>query len=379
MSSKQNAIRLAVVGSGPAAVFTCAELLRGSPRIELDLLERLPEPFGLARYGIAPDHPHTRKVLRKFQSLLEQPSVQLRTGVDVGAGLPLEVLRRDYRAVLLATGAERPRRLAVEGAGHPLVQAALYFSQWVNGHPRAAAPAADPSRVRRVVVIGHGNVALDAARLLLKDPATFADTDMAPDARAWFRGLAVDEVVLVGRRGPVQASFREPELREILALPGVRAEVDPGDADRAAVAADRSGRRRAVVDLLRQADPRPAAKRLRFVFRHPVARFEATPDRIRVQCTSPSRSPAEWTADLVLPAIGQTAEPLAGVPFDEERGCIPTRAGRVCLGTVPVPGLYAAGWAGGETQGLIGHHKPGARITAGALLEDLDLLGGAGA
>jgi adrenodoxin-NADP+ reductase len=222
-------LSIAVVGSGPAGFYFVDRILKLlGDGVIVDVLDRLPTPFGLVRSGVAPDHPDTKKVINKFTSLAELPHVRFFGNVRVGTDVSVEELRNMYSGVVLAAGAPAERRLGVPGEDLAGVLSAGEFVHWYNGHPDAAAAAVPPlATVTDVGIVGAGNVALDCARLLLKPPAALAPTDVAQHALAALRSSAVSRVHIFARRGPLQAQFTGKELREVLALDNVDIHVDP--------------------------------------------------------------------------------------------------------------------------------------------------------
>ena len=219
---------MAIVGSGPAGFYTADRLHRMLGHgVHIDILERLPTPFGLVRSGVAPDHPDTKNVVNKFTAVAERPGVRFFGNVAVGSAVSVAELRRLYDAVVLAYGAPSDRLLGVPGEGARGCLAAREFVNWYNGHPEAGSPGVELDAVTSVAIVGLGNVALDCARLLLKPAADLATTDVAPDAHAALKRSAVQEVHIVGRRGPMQAQFSGKELREVLSLANVAVTMHP--------------------------------------------------------------------------------------------------------------------------------------------------------
>ena len=383
-------LRLAVVGSGPAGLFTVDEVLRKRPGTQVTLYERLPQPFGLVRYGVAPDHPHTRRAARLLESVLAKPGVTLHLNTMVGRDLTLDTVRARHDAVLLATGAPQDRALGLPGEQRSGVWPSLAFAGWVNGHPDFAdhgpLPATDAA-----IILGHGNVALDVARLLARSAEQLAATDIAPAARDALARHTIRRILVVGRRGPAQAAFGLAELEEVAALPGWHVSAEPGafplspvDTAELAQADDRARGVCAQLEKLAAAGtPAPSAPRIEFLFhRAPVevtgaeaaagVRFERTrlegpPGRQRAVGSGRFDSQA---AGLVVCATGHVGQPIAGAPFDEARGVIPQEAGRVLQDGRPVHGLYVVGWIKRGARGLIGHNRRDSMETAAALLAD---------
>src|SRR3954463_1721283 len=227
----ENALRVAVVGAGPSGFYATDQLLKAG--FEVDLLEVLPTPFGLVRAGVAPDHPKIKSVTRIYDKTAQHPGFRFFGGVQIGVDVTREELLERYHALVYAVGTPTDNRLGIPGEQRPGSVAANRFVAWYNGHPRHADEAFDLS-CSRAVVIGNGNVALDVARMLVLDPAELAETDAADHALAAFARASVTEVVVIGRRGPAQAAFTNPELRELGALARADVVVDPAQMDAAA-------------------------------------------------------------------------------------------------------------------------------------------------
>ncbi|MER6096077.1 FAD-dependent oxidoreductase [Streptomyces sp. NPDC001728] len=366
-----NGLRVAVVGAGPAGLFAADELLR-HPGVSVTVHDRLPTPYGLARAGVAPDHQDTKRVAGLFRAIEDQPGFTYRLDTEIGRDLHHEDLVRDHHAVVYAVGAATDRRLGIEGEELPGSASATDFVAWYNGHPDHST-ATYPLDGERAVVVGNGNVALDAARVLTADPETLAHTDISDRALAALRASRVREVVVLGRRGPAQAAFTLPELLAVAALDGIDVVVAGWPAD---VPADATPKTKVLAELA--ARPRvPGRRRM-------VLRFLTTPTRIvgddRVTGLTVARTalstedgtvravPTQDTetlgASLVLRAIGYRAEPVPGLPFDGTTGTVPHERGRV------EPGVYVAGWIKRGPTGFIGTNKSCAEETVAVLLDD---------
>ncbi|WP_233213627.1 FAD-dependent oxidoreductase [Mycobacterium hubeiense] len=348
-------LRVAVVGSGAAGYYAAKELLR-HPGVHVDMYERLAVPHGLIRYGVAPDHPATKSVASQFRwTPGQQKRFQLHLGVEVGAHVSHDDLLRDHHAVIYAHGAGGERRLGIPGEDLPGVVGAMSFVGWYNGHPDHVGLAPDLSG-RRAVVIGNGNVALDLARILSADPDALADTDIAKPALDALRRSGIDEVVIVGRRGPEHAAFTTPELYALTRIPGLDVIVDPAEVP--------SGEGRKL-DLLRDLAakaPTPGNKRI-------VLRFNLSPAEIvgADVVTGIRLSNGELLeTGLILRSIGFRGSAIDGVPFDPDTATIPTVDGRV------VPGVYATGWIKRGSTGGIGTNRTCAEKTVASLLADYE-------
>ncbi|WP_141015077.1 FAD-dependent oxidoreductase [Nocardioides sambongensis] len=372
--------RVAVVGAGPAGLYTADELLK-HPEVEgVDVYDRLRTPYGLVRHGVAPDHTATKQVAWLFAAIEAQPRFRYFLGVDVGTDISLDELRARYHAVVYAVGASADRRLDIPGEDLPGSLAATDVVGWYNGHPdkvgldvRLGGP--------RVVVVGNGNVALDVARVLTADPDRLAATDLAPGALEALRAGSVREVVVLGRRGPAQAAFTVPEL---IGLTGL-AESGEVDVVVEAEPSDLTGpdtRSRLLAALAARPAADAGADRRRIVLRFGLSPVEVLgADRVEgvrvvrnrleevgggnVAAVATGES-EEIEAGMVIRSIGHRGLPVAGLPFDETSGTVPHRAGRV------EPGVYVTGWIKRGPTGFIGTNKSCAAETVASLLDDLD-------
>ncbi|HWQ22726.1 MAG TPA: FAD-dependent oxidoreductase [Gaiellaceae bacterium] len=385
-------LRVAVVGSGPAAFYAAGQLLASEdPVVQVDLIERLPTPWGLVRLGVAPDHPQLKTVSRAFEKIAQRPGFRFLGNVEVGRDVSHEELAARYDAVIYAVGSQTDRRLGIPGEDLPGSWAATELVAWYNGHPDFQALAFDLS-VERAVVIGNGNVALDVARMLALTREELAPTDAADAAIEALASSGVREIVVVGRRGPVQASWTPTELQELGELAGADVLVDPAELEldpaSEAELASASNLVQRNVEILREfaaRTPSGKARRIRLRFRlSPVAilgseRVEAVElVRNRLEAGAGGRVRAVPTDErevlpcgLVFRSVGYHGLPIPGVPFDEGSGTIPNEAGRVLgSGGAPLPGVYCAGWIKRGPTGVIGTNKKDAAETVDALLED---------
>jgi ferredoxin--NADP+ reductase len=375
--------RAAVVGAGPSGFYAAEALLRAG--VAVDLFDALPTPYGLVRAGVAPDHPKIKSVTRMFDRTAGHASLRFFGGVELGADVTPGELRERYHAVVYAVGTPHDKHLELPGDDRPGSIAATRFVAWYNGHPAHADETFDLS-CARAVVIGNGNVALDAARMLVLDPAELASTDAADHAIAAFAAASVSEVVVLGRRGPAQASFTNPELRELGALAGVDVVVDAAEVD-IEVHADAAPTARRNVEILhayaeRSARSSPRRISLRFLRspvelvgegeHGPVTGLRVARNRLEGDRVVATGEEEVIECGLVIRSIGHRGRPLAGVPFDERRGLIPNRGGRVCEDDGrPRVGEYVVGWIKRGPSGVIGTNKKCAADTVAALLEDL--------
>lgn len=370
-------LRVAIVGSGPAAMYAADEVLTAS-NTEVTVLERLPQPYGLARYGVAPDHRKTRKITELFDAMSAQEGFTGYCGVEIGRDISHAELLAHHHAVIYAVGAARDRRLEVPGADIPGTISATDFVAWYNGHPDQAERQVDLSH-RRVVIVGNGNVALDIARILTTDPEKLAGTDISPRAWETLRGSAVREVVIVARRGPAESAFTVPEFLGLLSSEvEIAVEGDiPNPADAQSLAVEQKLR------LLREIAGRPTGRPRRIVLRYLTAPEEVLGTegvtglrvrRTRLVSDSEGRVTAIGTAEtedleagMVCSAVGYRGTPLPDLPFDEAKGIVPNDRGRV-LGA---PGVYVAGWIKRGPTGFLGTNKSCATQTVHQLAADV--------
>jgi ferredoxin/flavodoxin---NADP+ reductase len=386
-------VRIAVVGAGPAGFYAAGHLLKDSDgRIEVDMLERLPTPWGLVRSGVAPDHPKIKSVTRVYEKTAAHPRFRYFGNVELGLHVAREELRAHYHAIVYATGSPSDRPLGIPGEDLPGSWAATDFVGWYNGHPDHPDLDFDLSR-ERAVVIGNGNVALDVARMLVLDHLELARTDVADHALHALERSAVREVCVVGRRGPAQAAFTNPELLELGELAGVDVFVDAAELERALAVDDPAIDKIAEgnVRILREFAARPPrGQPRRIVLRFLLSPVGLLPDErgrvgaVRLVRNELVMGPAARlrararegdfetiAAGLVLRAIGYRGVALPGVPFDERGGVIRNERGRVLGPAGPLPGEYAVGWIKRGPTGVIGTNKKDAQETVDAIFEDL--------
>ena len=356
--------RIAIVGAGPAGAFTASQLRRHGSWADIDLIERLPTPWGLLRAGVAPDHGEIKRLDETFDRTIFRTGCRFFGNVAVGTDVAHSDLMRRYHAVVYAVGAQTDRSLGIPGEELPGSLPATAFVGWYNGHPDYRDLAPDLSH-ETAVVIGNGNVAADVARLLTRDPDELARTDVADHALAALRESAVRRVIVLGRRGPAQAAFTNAELRELGRMAGVDVVVDPAEAE-----LDPSASRTIELRFLRS----PAAIRGGdHVEGIDVVTNEISRDEGGVLRARPvSDATATIACGLVLRSVGYQAVPLPDVPFDERHFVLPNERGRVLAPDGdPVPGVYAVGWIKRGPTGILGTNKRDAEETIRCLAEDL--------
>ena len=383
-------LRIAVVGSGPAGMYAVGHLLETPGlRVEIDVYERLPTPWGLVRAGVAPDHPEKKQIIeRLFHLYIDRPEVRFFGNVDVGTDVQPDELSSWYDAVIYATGASGDTRLGIPGEDLPGCWSAREFVAWYNGHPDQRHLPVDLS-CERAVVVGNGNVALDLARILTAPIAELEKTDIADHALHALRQSKVREVVLLGRRAACHGAFHNPELEELGQLRDVQIGVDPDELpnDSSAVMDSADWVTRRKIQTLRVLSQRATAhadKRIVFRFlTSPVELVGAEKvDKLRVVRNRlerdaggefrvrPTEQQSLLEAGLVLRAIGYRGCPFPGLPFDDRGGVISNVRGRVTgAGAVPADS-YVTGWIKRGPRGIIGSNKKCAAETVGCLLAD---------
>jgi ferredoxin--NADP+ reductase len=384
-------VRVAVVGSGPAGFYAAAHLLAADQPVEVDMVERLPTPWGLVRLGVAPDHPNIKAVSRAFEKTALRPGFRFFGNVEVGRDVLHDDLMRLYDAVVYTVGAQTDRRMGIPGEDLPGSWAATEFVAWYNGHPDFQELSFDLSH-ERAVVVGNGNVALDVARMLALTADELASTDTTDRAIEAIVGSGIRELLVLGRRGPVQAAWTPVELGELGELAGADVAVDPAqlelDPPSEAELAAAPGTVRRNVDILRDYAARePAGKprtiRLRFctspvallgderVEAVEVVRNELVADEAGRLRAVPTDEREVIECGVVFRSVGYQGVALPGVPFDERSAVMPNAGGRVLdEHGEPIPGLYCAGWIKRGPTGVIGTNKKDATETTEHLLED---------
>jgi ferredoxin/flavodoxin---NADP+ reductase len=396
IGTEDNPLRVAIVGSGPAGFYTAEHVLKHDrTHAEVDMFDRLPTPYGLVRFGVAPDHPKIKSVIRVYEKTAARPEFRFFGNVEVGTDVTVEELRERYHAVIFAYGTSLDRHLGIPGEDLPGSHSATEFVNWYNAHPDFADRDFDLS-CERVVVIGNGNVATDVARMLALTRGELHGTDTANHAIEALGDCGVKEIVVLGRRGPAQASFTNPELRELGEMVDADIDVDPVEMELDEISRawldsdDATPTNRRNVEIFTdfsQRQPEGKGKKIvmRFlrspveiqgdgkVERIVVARNELQRDdsgRIRAVDTG-ERETIE--CGMVLRSIGYKGIPIDGVPFDEGRGLIHNDGGRIHDGSgEAVPGLYAVGWIKRGPSGVIGTNKKDAQETIDKLFADLE-------
>lgn len=374
--TRRRPLTVAIVGSGPAAMYAADELLV-QQGVRVNIFEKLPTPYGLVRAGVAPDHQHTKNVTRLFDRVTEHRRFNFYLNIEVGRHVSHAELLEHHHAVLYAVGAPDDRRLDIEGMGLPGTGTATELVAWINGHPQYATLPIDLSH-ERVVVIGNGNVALDVARVLTADPDELARTDIADHALRAFRKSAVREVVVAARRGPAHSAFTLPEL---IGLTSAREVVlDPEDqrwvhADLASVSDPLTRHKLEVLSGLGDGSTPASRPRIRLAYGLTPQRIAGGRRAAGVEFSvTATGAPRRLDAGLVLTSIGYRGKLIRDLPFDETAAVVPNDGGRVVdPGTgLPVTGAYVAGWIKRGPTGFIGTNKSCSFQTVQALVADFN-------
>ncbi len=396
VGTPENPLRVAIVGAGPSGFYAAEHILKDdSTHAQVDLFDRLPTPFGLVRGGVAPDHPKIKSVIRVYEKTAAREGFRFFGNVKVGHDIEVEDLERHYHAILYTVGCETDRRLGVPGEDLPGSHAATAFVGWYNAHPDYCEEEFDLS-CERAIVIGNGNVAMDVARMLALTDGELRQTDTADHAIEALDRSRIREIVVLGRRGPVQAAFTNPEIRELGEMADADVVVDPAEveldpASAAFLESDEADKTTRVnVETLREFSEREPEGRDKRI----VLRFLTSPVEIQGQgrvekvvigrnelveedgalraCDSGERE--ELECGLILRSVGYTGIPIEGVPFDESRGLILNEGGRVLDShdAGRKVGHYAAGWIKRGPSGVIGTNKKDALETVQHLLADVE-------
>jgi len=376
-------LRVAVVGGGPAGIFAADLLTKSESDVSVDILERLPAPYGLVRYGVAPDHPRIKEIVKALGRVLAKPEVRFLGNVTYGVDVKLDDLREFYDAVIVATGAMADRDLGIPG--EELSFGAADFVSWYDGHPDVARTW--PLTARSVAVLGAGNVALDVARVLAKTADELLTTDIPDNVYAGLRANQATDVHVFARRGPAYAKFSPLELRELAHSPNVDVIVHPEgfEVDEASMEhIARNKQAKMVLDTLANWVGREPSGKLHRIHLHfleqPVAiEGDGTVEVLRTERTrlvgdgsvAGTGETTDWDVQAVYRAVGYRSTPLTDLPFDDRAAVIPNDGGRVLdLDGDPVPGTYVTGWVKRGPVGLIGHTKSDASETVEHLLAE---------
>ena len=385
-----NPLRVAIVGAGPSGFYAAEALIKSGLTVAIDLVERLPAPFGLVRNGVAPDHPKLKQAIETYRKIARNPEFNYVGNVTVGRDVQPDELRRTHHAVIYTCGAETDRRLGIKGEDFAGSHTATEFVGWYNGHPDYRDCQFDLSG-RTAVIIGQGNVAIDVARILAKSVDDLRHTDIAAHALDALARSRVENIYVIGRRGPAQAKFTTKELREFSTLDNCRALIDADELvlnpESAAEIADRSGvvakKNMELFKAFSQTPDEAKPRTCHFTFLKSPAHIEGDGRIARVVLEKnrlsgePFSQSARGTGEtfgldceLLFRSIGYRGVEIPGVPFHEKWGVFPNESGRVVDDGEVVPGVYAAGWIKRGPSGIIGTNRACAVETVQSLLAD---------
>ena len=379
-------LKVAIVGAGPAGLYV-ADALTFQDRypVEVDVLDRLPTPFGLLRYGVAPDHLKMKSLARTLQRTLDNPSVRFLGGVSVGSDISVSELRARYHAVVYAFGAATDRKLQVPGEDLAGSRSATQFVNWYSGHPDVSGEAFELDSPAAGVV-GLGNVAVDVARMLLKDPSELAKTDIPMAVLHRLQTSKVRDVHILGRRGPEHANWTTKELRELTSLEGVDVLVSSDEVARA-VYHEQDPHQARNLEVLAEVASRPVRGEPKRLHVHFWSRPSQLLGEGSLQSVLVERTRADETGSIVargdsyelrigllLRSVGYRGSPITGVPFDEDRGVIPSLEGRVIRSGCISPGEYVVGWIGRGPVGVLGTNRSDAEDLVALMDRDADSL-----
>lgn len=384
-------LKIAVIGTGPSGMYVAEGIKKKLPDTEIDLIDRLPTPFGLVRYGVAPDHQGTKKVINLYEKFLAQEGVRLVGNIEVGKDISVAELKEAYDAVVIATGARKDKKLGIPGEDLTGVIGSSDFVNWYNSHPDYSDLNPIPSNSKAAVVIGNGNVAIDVARILVKSADEMADSDLASHSRVAIDAASIMDVTIAGRRGPAEASFTPPELRELgkleSALPNVTGAEIPSELPAHIDTSQPEGRIKSkVLDILKsfkELDKTTQDKSIILQFLASPTAFLGQDNVTAVQFERMEMNEEgqpvgtqelfEIPADLVVTAIGYRSVPITGVPFDEKLGRFPNDEGHI------EDNLYVVGWGKRGPSGTIPTNRPDSfavsRLIMETVTEDADKLG----
>ena len=397
LGDESSPLRVAIVGSGPSGFYATEALIKSGLHVEIDLIERLPAPFGLVRSGVAPDHPKLKQAIQVYKKAAQNPEFNFVGNVTVGIDVKAEELQQTHHAVIYTCGAETDRRLGIPGEDLAGSHTATEFVGWYNGHPDYRDRTFDLSH-ESAVVIGQGNVAADVARILAKSVDELKHTDIAQHALDVLAESKVRTIYVVGRRGPAQAKFASKELKEFLEIENCRPYIDPEElelnqASQQEIDAKEGRGNKKNIEIFHQfAGTEDTGKR-----RICIATFLKSPLRLEGkgrlqkvifeinalsgesfrQFAKGTGQTVEIECGILFRSIGYNGVPISGVPFHERWGTIPNESGRIISeqGGTAMPGLYTAGWIKRGPSGVIGTNRACAVETVEALLEDIGQLG----
>ncbi|MDY5153498.1 ferredoxin--NADP+ reductase [Actinobaculum suis] len=383
-----DSLQVAIIGAGPAGIYAADLLLKTEHKVSIDIFDELPAPYGLVRYGVAPDHPYIRSITNALHNVLKQDNLRFFGNVKIGEHVTVAELHEHYDAVIVATGANADRSLGIPGEDLPGSMGGADFVSWYDGHPDH--PRTWDLSAQEIAVVGVGNVALDITRMLVKDPQALESTDIPPNVEAGLQENQVRKIHIFGRRGPAQVKFSLQELRELAACNGVEVRVAPEDmqhdaASTKTVETDRM-QRQVVEELEKLVQAEPAESEApRQVIIHllsapteiygdgKVEGIRVEKNRLRGdgQVTGTGEF-VDYPVQAVYRAIGYASAQVPGLPWDETEKVIPNAAGRIMHDGAALPGYYVTGWVKRGPVGLIGSTKSDAKETITCLTEDIE-------
>jgi ferredoxin--NADP+ reductase len=394
LGSENNPLRVAIVGSGPSGFYAAEALIKSDINVSVDMLERLPSPYGLVRSGVAPDHPKLKQAILLYDKIAQSPEFNLIANVTVGKDISVDDLRDSHHAIIFTCGAESDRKLGIPGEDIAASYTATEFVAWYNGHPDYRDRQFDLSN-EVAVIIGQGNVAADVARILSKTVDELKHTDIAEHALDALAESKITDIYVIGRRGPAQAKFTPKELREFGKLEDCDAVVDASelelnDASLAELEEKSNSVGKKIYDLFQEYSSRPLtgkSRRCHFQFlRSPVELLgDSKLERVKIEYNQLSGDPFkqsargsgdtyELDAGILFRSIGYRGIPIEGVPFHDSWGVFPNADGRITENDVIVPQFYTAGWIKRGPSGIIGTNRACSVATVNALLTDLEKL-----
>lgn len=396
LGTEERPLRVAIVGSGPSAFYAAESLFKSDKKIVVNMFERLPVPFGLVRFGVAPDHPKIKNVTKVYEKTAEHPTFSFFGNVEIGKSITIHQLRKYHDALIFANGAETDRKLGIEGEDLKGCHTATEFVAWYNGHPDFQDRVFDLSS-ETAVIIGQGNVALDVARILTKTIDELKNTDITQNALKVLATSKIKNVHVIGRRGPAQAAFTAVEIREFAELADCHPVVEEKDlqlnyASQQEIEDPRNAPKKKNYEIMQhflELDPGNKQKRIFMHFlKSPAAIYGDSSGRVNrifleknrligepgVQKAQGIGEKERINCGIIFRSIGYRGVPIKGLPFSDQAGIIPNAHGRVSDSEVVFPGLYTVGWIKRGPSGIIGTNKPDSDETVQNLLEDIAII-----
>lgn len=396
LATEERPLRVAIIGSGPSAFYSAESLFKSGKNLIINMFERLPTPYGLVRYGVAPDHPKIKNVIKVYEKTAENPKFSFFGNVEIGKAITIHQLRKYHDALIFANGAETDRKLGIEGEDLTGSHTATEFVGWYNGNPAFQDRKFDLS-CETAVIIGQGNVALDVARILTKTAEELKNTDITQNALDTLAQSKIKTVHIIGRRGPAQAAFTAVEIREFAELADCHPVVEENDlklnyASQQEIEDPHNAPKKKNYEIIShflELEPGNKSRRVYFHFlKSPAAIYGDEQGRINrifleknrligepgVQKAQGTGEKERINCGIVFRSIGYRGLPIKGLPFSDNAGVIPNTQGRVSDSEVVFPGLYTVGWIKRGPSGIIGTNKPDAEETVHGLIEDISIL-----